>query len=389
MDAIAVIQSNYTDLLDDDRDPTHYCIESLQKSRHIDKTVIAAPDLPENSALCTAAETWGIGCHLGSEFDVTSRIVDAARAVGASDDTVVARVLLNRFFLDIDLVDRMIDLLWDTNSDYVILPYDFNINFGADVMTLGCLSRADEMLATADMSERFRPWLFIEEHTEAFRIACLEDVPTYPSEMLDYIRDDRLSRERDCLGVSGFTYEFARQFLKPSDDVLDLGCGLGDGAAQIAPFVADVRGADYDKQVVADARIRHKTQQNLHFDVEDALSLTYADQSFDVVVSSNSLEHVPDDALVLKNSWRVLRPGGILILDVPLLALRPFGIPLLPCHLREYRPQPLLDLIRRSGFVVEHLYGINRGIYVEWDRAREGALVVARKAKDRDRLETP
>ena len=42
MNAIAVIKANYTDLLDDDRDPSHYCLESLRKSRHIDRIVIAA-----------------------------------------------------------------------------------------------------------------------------------------------------------------------------------------------------------------------------------------------------------------------------------------------------------------------------------------------------------
>ena len=221
MEAIAIIQANHTDLLGDDRDPAHYCIEALRKSRHIERIVIAAPDLPENGALRKAAESWGVDCHLGSEFDVTRRIIDAAESAGAVDGTVLARVLLNRFFLDIDLVDRMIELLATTRSDFVTLPYDFNINFGADVMTLECLRRADGALATTDMSMRFRPWLFIEEHPELFRVSCLEDVPTYPGEMLEQIRGGDLSRERDCGRCADFSYEFAAQFVGPTDTVLD------------------------------------------------------------------------------------------------------------------------------------------------------------------------
>jgi spore coat polysaccharide biosynthesis protein SpsF (cytidylyltransferase family) len=378
MEAIAVIQANHTDLLGDDRDPAHYCVDALRTSRRVERIVIAAPDLPDNQSLRGAAEGWGVDCHLGSEFDVTRRIIDAAQAAGAVDDSIIARVLLNRFFLDIDLVDRMIDLLEQERCDYVTLPYDFNINFGADVMTLGCLRRADEALATTDMSMRFRPWLFIEEHTELFRVSCMEDVPTYPQEMLEQIRGGDLSRERDCGRCADFSYEFAAQFVSPTDTVLDLGCGVGEGAALLAGRAAGVWGADYDEQTVRDARARHNIA-NLHFDVEDAHALDYANEAFDVVVCSNVMEHVADDGLMLQSCHRVLRAGGTLVLEVPLLAERPFGVPLITSHLREYRPGPLLDLIQRSGFVVGRTFGLNRGRFVDWDRAREGVLVVARK----------
>jgi SAM-dependent methyltransferase len=377
--AIAVIQANYPDLLGDDRDPSHYCLGALRQSRHIDRIVIAAPDLPENQAMVTAAQSWGVDCHLGSEFDVTARIISAAQAVGASDDTVLARVLLNRYYLDIDLVDSQIELLEKTRSDFVILPYDFNINFGADVLTLACLKRADEMMGPEDMSERFRPWLFVEEHADAFRVSTLEDVPAYPKEKLERIRTNNLARERECGDYKGFTYQFASKFLSPTDKVLDLGCGRGVGSAMLAKNAGEVRGADYDPEAAAEARARNKGIANLGFDVENAMALDYPDGSFDAVVSSHLMEHVTDDALMLQNVHRVLRPAARLILEVPLLAERPFGAPLIPSHLREYRRPSLLALIERSGFVVEQKFGVNRGRHVDWDRAREAALVVARK----------
>ena len=373
-----MIQANYLDLLGDDLDPSHYVVESLRGSRLIDRIVIAAPDLPENQALLVAAETWGIDCYLGSEFDVTARLIEAARAVGASDETVIARVLLNRFYLDADLVDRMIDLLRANGSDFVTLPNDFNINFGADVLTLGCLRRAADMILATDVSERFRPWLFLEEHPDVFRVSCLEDVPAYPREMVELIRGSDLSRERDCGRFAAFSYEFALQFLEPTDRVLDVGCGVGDGSALIAGRVADAWGVDYDGQVVLAARARHPLE-NMHFDLQDAHALDYAGDSFDAVVCSNVLEHLADDALVLQNFRRVLRPGGRLVLEVPLLAERPFGVPLIPSHVREYRPGPLMSLVEQSGFRIDRKFGLSRGRYVDWDRAREAALVVAKK----------
>ena len=146
----------------------------------------------------------------------------------------------------------------------------------------------------------------------------------------------------------------------------------------LAGRAADVWGADYDEQTVREARAGDDLA-NLHFDVEDAHALDYPDETFDVVVCSNVMEHVADDGLMLQGCHRVLRAGGRLVLEVPLLAERPFGVPLIASHLREYRPGPLLDLIRRSGFVVGRTFGLNRGRFVDWDRARGGSWATPQK----------
>ena len=51
---------------------------------------------------------------------------------------------------------------------------------------------------------------------------------------------------------------------------------------------------------------------------EDVQRLTYADASFDLLTHSEVLEHVPDDARALRELWRVLRPGGLMLFTVPL-----------------------------------------------------------------------
>jgi SAM-dependent methyltransferase len=377
--AIAVIQANYTDLLPGDVDPTHYCIARLRESSEIGRIVLAVPDTADNQVLRDLADRWRIDAYLGAEFDVVRRLIDATQQVSVSEDVVIARVLLNRFYLDIELVDRMIALLRSSGSDFVLLPYDFDINFGADVLTLKCLRSVDRLLVGPDSAHaRFRPWLFIEDHPDIFRTTTCVEVPSYPRSVLARIRSSGLFSERDCGTCSTFTYDLLRDSLDATDVVLDIASGTGEGSDILAQKCRHVRGADLSDEVVREARRTYR-RPNLEFDVQDGCALSYPDGAFTAVVSSNTLEHVEDDALLLANFHRVLTPGGKLIVETPLLRGRPFNFPLLSSHVREYEKGALLDLIARCGFVVEKALGMNRGMYVSWDRAREAALVHARR----------
>lgn len=52
---------------------------------------------------------------------------------------------------------------------------------------------------------------------------------------------------------------------------------------------------------------------------EDLMSLSYKDESFDLVLTSETLEHVPDVDRALSEIWRVLRPGGVHVFTVPVI----------------------------------------------------------------------
>jgi ubiquinone/menaquinone biosynthesis C-methylase UbiE len=69
---------------------------------------------------------------------------------------------------------------------------------------------------------------------------------------------------------------------------------------------------DYSVGMIAEAK-KGEYPANLTFKVADAMSLPYADNSFDVVLIANALHIVPDPEKVLQEIARVLRPGGILI----------------------------------------------------------------------------
>jgi len=369
---VAIVQANSTDLLPGDVDPNHYVIARLRESRRIDRIVIAAPATPANRVLEPIARAWGVDLFLGSEYDVVDRLIGATAAGGP--DAIIARVLMNRFYLDAALVDRQIDLLRFSGADFVALPFDFDINFGADVLTASCLRRAAAALAgPGHEHERFRPWLFIEDHPELFRVVTCEAVPSYPLSVPDEIRSSGLFAERDCGTCSTFTYDLIAESLQPHDVVLDIASGSGDGTATLAGKCRTIVGCDLDAGVVEEASARGIP--NATFEVQDGCALSYPDAFFSTIVSSNTLEHVADDEAMLRSFYRVLQPGGRLILETPLLRKRPFNFPLLSSHVREYDKDDLLRLMVHCGFTIEHKLGMNRGMYLEWDRAREAVLV--------------
>lgn len=375
LEHLALVQANATDLLSGDADPSHYVIARLKASRRIERIVIAAPDTPPNRVFAPLAQAWGVDLFLGSEFDVIDRLIRAAESAGASPGTAIARVLMNRFYLDVALVDRQLDLLRATGSDVVTLPCDFDITFGADVVTLDALRRVDRALSPGLAHERFRPWLYLEDHPDQFRVARCENVPSYPRAVLEAIRASGLSGERDCGTCSTFTYELIAEALAPGDVVLDIACGAGAGTEMLARRCRQVVGCDLSAEAVAEAQARGVA--NATFDVQDGCALSYPDAFFSTIVSSNTLEHVADDEALLRGFHRVLQPGGRLIVETPILRARPFNFPLLSSHVREYDKDALVGLIERCGFRLQRTRGMNRGIYLEWDRAREAVLVHA------------
>ena len=102
------------------------------------------------------------------------------------------------------------------------------------------------------------------------------------------------------------------------------------------------------------------------------------EEYFDVVVSLHTLEHVPDDRLMLRSLYNNLRKEGKLILEVPLLRKRPLGVPINPYHYREYHKEDIVDMIEDVGFEVFKLIGSSRSFYsLDISQARDAIQIHA------------
>ena len=99
--------------------------------------------------------------------------------------------------------------------------------------------------------------------------------------------------------------------------VLDVASGEGYGSALMASHAEAVAGVDVSTEAVAHARGIYARLSNLHFTEGSCAKLPFADGSFDVVVSFETIEHIHEQEAFLDEIKRVLTPTGLLIMSSP------------------------------------------------------------------------
>ncbi len=105
----------------------------------------------------------------------------------------------------------------------------------------------------------------------------------------------------------------------PCGRLLDLGCGGGQlcfEAARLGLHATGIDIADGMIELCRDTarRLPPDMQKLLDFQVGDVVSTTLSDQSFDAVVALGLIEYLPEDAPFLREAYRLLKPGGVLVL---------------------------------------------------------------------------
>lgn len=101
------------------------------------------------------------------------------------------------------------------------------------------------------------------------------------------------------------------KYIDKNKTVLELACGTGQLSFRMYDKAQNWQATDYSENMIKDARKRN-TDSKLNFSIQDATNLTYADESFDIVVIANALHIMPDPGKALTEIGRVLKPGGIL-----------------------------------------------------------------------------
>jgi 2-polyprenyl-3-methyl-5-hydroxy-6-metoxy-1,4-benzoquinol methylase len=208
--------------------------------------------------------------------------------------------------------------------------------------------------ATADETNR---WLYVhrEERMDA-------TVPFFDSVRTEFHLD---------------RYRFASPFVANSR-VADIACGTGYGCRILAEVgkAEHVTGIDCSAEAIEYAR-RHHSGSAIEYRVGDACQTGIPGDSLDWVVSFETLEHVPDEAAMLREFARILRPGGGLICSTP----NQWPLEIAPYHVRVH-DRSSFEAALAVQFDVEQIYNQNSGS--DWKYNHQQPRSISPTSKDHE-----
>jgi len=147
-------------------------------------------------------------------------------------------------------------------------------------------------------------------------------------------------------------FEYFRPYLKVGDHVLDFGCGNGGMLRLLAKHVAKAEGIEVNPHGAALAR--------------ESGCMVYSEigqvplDAYDAIVSNHVLEHVRDAASALERLRGSLKPGGLLLLKLPINDWRAkeerrWSRNDPDHHLQTWTPKLMGNLLYESGYEVERI----------------------------------
>lgn len=165
--------------------------------------------------------------------------------------------------------------------------------------------------------------------------------------------------------------------LHEGDSVLDIGCGDGYYLYLLSNLGIKLRltGVDLDDEALKTAKINLKNKKILLITANLMSKLPFVSNSFDKAVMSEVAEHLPNDLKGLKEVYRIIKPGGILVLSVPhqnypflwdplnwilehlfnTHIKSGFWAGIWNQHIRLYSPQQIKSVLEKAGFGVDKI----------------------------------
>ena len=129
-------------------------------------------------------------------------------------------------------------------------------------------------------------------------------------------------------------------------DVLELGCGTGQGAGYLAGLASSYRAGDYSEKILGIARAHYG--ERIMFQQFDAQKMPFEKDSFDVVILFEAIYYLPSAERFVGECRRVLRPDGKVLIATANKDLYDFNPS--PHSYTYYGVSELQDLFRRYGF---------------------------------------
>lgn len=145
----------------------------------------------------------------------------------------------------------------------------------------------------------------------------------------------------------------ARLLAHPRAELLDAGCGTGGLIRRLKTSHPEWRWSGVDVSPIACRFTRERVGPDVEIIEGSVTALPMADASRDGITSLDVIYHVDDDVAALREFYRVLRPGGVLVLNVPAHPWLWSYHDVATHARRRYSRHELLEKLRGTGFVVE------------------------------------
>jgi len=165
--------------------------------------------------------------------------------------------------------------------------------------------------------------------------------------------------------------------IKDGDMTLDAGCGNGRHSwevynknhSSVVAFDIDTVCVKKNKYMLDSLKEQKKITGNYHLLIANVTRLPFKAGSFDKIICSEVLEHIPDDKIAVEELIRVLSKDGALGISVPhhfaesicwKLSRDYYGFP--GGHIRNYKTRQLLDLVDTAGlsvYIIRHKHALH------------------------------
>ena len=249
----------------------------------------------------------------------TSQLLDSLSAL---NDCVRLRILrvLWQHELSVGEVADVVQLPQSTASRHLKLLLEAQFVSRRTIGTTGLYRISDEM-----PKEVKDLWGIASDNSEDLPEAT-EDDERLVSVLAQRHADSRtffqnIGSEWEVLRGELFGSEFTSlallSLLDPSLTVLDIGCGIGNAAVMVAPYVKEVVAVDRESSMVTQAKARPDIETNITFKVGEARELPIQDNTVDIALFCLVLHHIDLAQEAIADAGRVVKKGGrILIVDM-------------------------------------------------------------------------
>lgn len=199
--------------------------------------------------------------------------------------------------------------------------------------------------------------------------------------------DSRLHKQYQDLEESHWLFkvrdnilkDIAKKYFKQNANILDFGCNYGHSVQLLQKLGYQAQGVD-----ISEGAIQYGKSvgiQNIFLGGEKKFN----QESFDVVIALDVIEHIKDDQQAIKEIVRMVKPGGLIVIAVPAYMFL-WGVQdEIAHHFRRYTMSQLISLSKKAGDldVVRKTY-LNTLLFLPIALFRLGSRIVRRRTQGSD-----